>query len=153
MSRFLTTLKTEKIGYDRDGRPLARVLAPLAYESDRFGLIEVPAGFVTNFASVPRLPVIFLVAGDRAHEQAAVHDLEYTLRRRTREEADDLFLEALGAPLAFPDGMDHPVPGWLAKLMYKAVRVGGQSSWDAESLVPQPARIVARINAADLVAP
>lgn len=153
MSRFLTTLKTEKIGYDRDDRPVLRLLGPLVYESERFGVIAVPAGFCTNYASVPRLPVIFLVAGDRAHEQACVHDFEYTLRRRTREEADAIFLEALGSPLAFPDGMDHPVPAWLAKAMYRAVRVAGQSSWDADTLVPQPARIVQQINAADLAAP
>jgi hypothetical protein len=152
MSRFLTTLKTEKIGYDKDDRPVLRLLGPLIYESDRFGLIHVPVGFNTNFASVPRLPVIFLVAGDRAHEQACVHDFEYTVRRRSRDDADAIFLEALGSPLAFPDGMDHPVPSWLAKAMYRAVRLAGQSSWDADSLVPQPARIVQQINAAQLEA-
>jgi hypothetical protein len=145
MSRFLTTLKTEKIGYDGSDRPVLRLLGPLVYESDRFGLIEVPAGFCTNYASVPRLPVIFLVAGDRAHEQACVHDFEYTVRRRTREEADGIFLEALGSPLAFPEGLDHPVPPWLAQAMYRAVRIAGQSSWDADTLVPQPRHVQAQI--------
>lgn len=145
MSRFLTTLKTEKIGYDRDDRPVLRLLGPLIYESERFGLIHVPVGFNTNYASVPRLPVIFLVAGDRAHEQAALHDFEYTVRRRTREEADDLFLEALGSPTALPPELDRRVPPLLARAMYRAVRLAGQSSWDAESLVPQPRHVQERI--------
>ena len=62
MNRFLTPLKVEKVGYDKAGRPCWRLLEDLVYLSDRWGRIVVPKGFITNFASVPRLPVVFLVA-------------------------------------------------------------------------------------------
>jgi hypothetical protein len=153
MNRFLTPLRVQKVGYDKEGRPLWRVLEELVYSSDNFGICEVPTGFITNFASVPRLPVIFLIAGDRAHEQATLHDYEYTVRRRSREDADAIFLEALQAETVIPAEYDKPVPGWMARMMYQAVRIGGQSSWEADSLVPQPQHVRVQINsAADLVA-
>lgn len=158
MNRFLTALDVRKVGYDRSGRPIWELLADLVYESAKYGRIVVPKGFRTNFASVPRLPVIFLVAGDMAHEMATVHDWLYTVhtiadRPITRADADAIFLEALRAGTTIEAPFDKKVPELLAKLMYRAVSLAGQSSWDAETLVPQPQHVQAEITTADLVAP
>lgn len=162
MNRFLTPLKVAKVGYDKAGRPCWRLLEDLVYLSDRWGRIVVPKGFITNFASVPRLPVIFLVAGGKAEEAATLHDYLYTVRQIngraiSREEADHVFLEALAAPTAIAAidwRLDKPVPAWLAKVMFQAVRIGGQSSWEADTLVPQPQHVdVQIVSASELVAP
>jgi hypothetical protein len=158
MNRFLTPLDVRKVGYDRKGRPIWELLADLIYESDKYGLIVVPKGFCTNFASVPRLPVFFLVAGDMAHEMACVHDYLYTVhmiegRAITRADADAIFLEAMGAPTFIKQPYDKKVPELLAKLMYQAVHLAGQSSWDADTLVPQPQHVQDEILAGELVAP
>ena len=148
--RFLTRLAAEKVGYDLEGRALWRLTAPLAYLSPRFGLRVVPAGFVTNYASVPRLPVVFLVAGGMADEMAVLHDHAYTIRDLARESADALFLEAMGAETAIPADYDRPVPAWLARLMYQAVRIGGASSYAGPTLVPQPRHVHEAIQVPEL---
>ena len=147
MSKFLTRIRAEKCGFDASGRQLWELLEPLAYHSDEFGLVVVPEGFRTNYASVPRLPVVFLVAGDRAHEEACVHDYEYTVRRRTREQADRQFLESLQAEKPIERDAENRTPAWLAKAMYQAVRFGGQGAWDADSTVVQPVEIATEIEA------
>jgi hypothetical protein len=71
---------------------------PLIYKSDKFGLIEVPAGFQTDFASVPRLPIIYSMYGDRAHKSAVLHDYGYrtdTPQNLTFSQVNDLFFEAM----------------------------------------------------------
>lgn len=139
--RFLTSLKTEKIGYDADGRALYRLLKPLVYESARFGQIVVPSGFVTNFASVPRLPVVFLVAGGRAEEEATLHDFAYTVRHLARAECDALFLESLAAAKPYAAQRQKPTPAWLARLMWAGVRVGGASAYEGATSIEQPAHV------------
>lgn len=70
----------------------------LIYKSDIVGLIVVPVGFETDFASVPRLPLFFALWGDRAHSEAVLHDFLYRidcLPPATRLEADHVFLEAM----------------------------------------------------------
>ena len=70
---FLSTLQVARLP---DGQ--WRLLAPLRYQSAVLGaLIEVPTGALTDFASVPRLPLAYLLAGDTAHEAAVIHDFLY----------------------------------------------------------------------------
>jgi len=57
--------------------------------------IEVPIGFVMDFASVPR-PLWWFVSPWGKHGYGAVlHDLEYWLRRRPRRVVDKVFLVAM----------------------------------------------------------
>jgi hypothetical protein len=115
---FLSPLDVRK-----EARGRWRLLAPLAYRSALAGhLFEVPEGFVTDFASVPRLPVVYLVAGDTAHEAAVIHDWLYTTHQVGRVVADQVFSEAIQA-----SGQGAA----LASIMYTAVRLGGRASWDA----------------------
>jgi hypothetical protein len=132
-----TRLKVEEAGHDKSGRSVWELLEPLVFESERFGKIVVPPSFRTNYASVPRLPLVFLLAGDRAHKEAVIHDWQYTARELTREQADDLFLEALLLNPLIGNGMAHT--------MHKAVRWFGGFSWEDETNILQPPEIRALI--------
>jgi hypothetical protein len=113
---FLTHLRVEKLD---DGRWMTT--APLVYESARYAnLFTVPAEFVTDMASVPRLPLAYLLAGDTAHAPAVLHDYLYQTQPVGQEAADGLFLEAMA---------DDGVPWWRRRGMWLAVRVGGGWAW------------------------
>ena len=99
-----------------------RLLDTFTYDSEVAGArITVPAGFVTDFASVPRLPFVFLLTGDTAHMAAVIHDFLYTTKLFPRETADAVFYEAMRST---------GVPRWRAWTMWLGVRVGGQAAWD-----------------------
>ncbi|MDF7806215.1 DUF1353 domain-containing protein [Pontiellaceae bacterium B12219] len=83
-------------------------------------MITVPAGFETDFASVPRLFWRIIPPWGRYSAAAVVHDYLYATASVTRYEADRIFLDLmkrLGVPL------------WKRRLMYRAVRLGGWASW------------------------
>ena len=115
MSKFITSLDVELVG---EGR--WRLLSPLIFQSELVGIIAVPAGFVTDFASVPRLPLAYLIAGDTAHAAAVVHDYLYETGTGTKADADRVFLEAMEAI-----GEDR----WRRTLMYWAVRIFGRGNF------------------------
>lgn len=130
MAAFLTPLQVERLDdISADGRGTWKLLGPLVFLSDIAGQIAVPAGFVTDFASVPRLPLAFMLAGDTAHKAAVVHDWLYTTHQVDRATADQVFHEA---------SIAMGVPGWRAWIMKLAVRVGGGGSWDAPGPVQPP---------------
>lgn len=72
----------------------------------------VPAGFSTDFASVPRVVFAYLLTGNTAHRPAVLHDWLIRLGICTREEADDIFLEAMES---------INMPSWRVAMMYQAV--------------------------------
>lgn len=88
----------------------------------RYGrdLLRIPAGFETDFASVPRaLWVIFPPAG--LYSRAAVfHDWLYQFGAMSRADADRAFLVAMTA---------LGVPWWQREAMYYGVRIGGWLAW------------------------
>lgn len=90
--QFLSTFKGEPISPGSDNW---RLLAELAFSSEVLNrLIIVPEGFVTDFASVPRLPLAYLLFGNVAREAAVVHDFLYSTGACSRKLADDVFAEA-----------------------------------------------------------
>lgn len=126
MSGFKGPLDVQILDAARSGRVTARLLQGFAYETGapELGVIEVPAGFVTDFASVPR-PFWNLEPplGD-AGKAAVVHDYLYANRglcgRLSRAQADAIFRRALG---------DSGVAGWKRGLLWAAVRLGGAGGW------------------------
>lgn len=118
MSKFLTDLEVELIDeIENEYRGNWRLTAPLVYQSDIAGKITVPAGFVTDFESCPRLPVVFLLFGEVCHEGAVVHDFLYTHPTITsRATADAVLKEAC---------LVSGVPAWRAYGIWTGVRIGG----------------------------
>ena len=81
----------------------------------------IPAGFVTDGASVPRgLWNLFPPYG-RYSKAALIHDFLYQFGAMTRAQADYVFLEA----------MKELGVGFLARwAMYSGVRAGGWAAWN-----------------------
>lgn len=118
MAEFLTNLITVKVKEPRGmfGRATWRVLAPLVYYSDVLeATVIVPTDFETDFASVPRLPLVYALTGDTGHKSATVHDFLCRKKLVERDVADKVFREALQV---------EGVPGWRRALMYAGVRFG-----------------------------
>jgi len=118
MSKFLTDLDVTLLDDSaNNGRGSWRVDKPLEYASDVAGqTIAVPEMFITDFSSVPRLPVAYLLAGDRAHKASVVHDYLYRTGMLPRDLSDRVFREAACVSGA---------PWWCCVLLYLGVRVGG----------------------------
>jgi hypothetical protein len=116
---FLTELTTTKVKEAGDtGRARWKLLCELAYNSQIHGLIIVPPGYVTDFASVPRLPFAYWLTGDTAHASAVVHDylcsVEYQRCKISWARAAAVFREAM---------KHEKVPAWRRTMMYWAVRM------------------------------
>lgn len=88
---FINGLKVELI--NNEGKKW-KVLQDLEYNYNGIS-ITVPEGFITNFASVPRIPIIFELVGDRGHSAAVVHDYLYSTAILSRKDCDKVLLQAL----------------------------------------------------------
>ena len=93
--------------------------------------IQVRAGFVTDFASIPRIVRIFISKLGRYNKAAVIHDAMYqdnyetlnTCTRHcpfTRKDADLIFLDAM---------KDGGTKKWKATAMYLAVRAFAWLAW------------------------
>jgi hypothetical protein len=95
MSEFLTELKTKLV----DDDTIWELCDPLLYWSEYLQYtIVVPAGFRTDFASVPRVPVAYTLFGDRAHREAVIHDYLFrkdSIPKVSFMDANIVFLEAM----------------------------------------------------------
>jgi hypothetical protein len=84
-------------------------------------LIEVPKHFVTDFATIPRVPVFWWLAKGIMQRPAVVHDWLYTIAEWPRAVCDDVLLEAgrvAGVNIALRGGM------------YAAVRMFGAKAYN-----------------------
>jgi hypothetical protein len=105
---------------EKQGRTLAVVVRPYAYMHPIYGqdvTIEIPQGFVTDFASIPKA-FHFLIHPFGRHAPAAVlHDFLYALgQKKARKLADRLFLNAM---------REAGVPPVRRSIMYRMVRTFG----------------------------
>lgn len=119
MSKFLSHLVIEPADDTDDGQWV--LTEALLYSSDvAHGVITVPKGFKTDFASTPRLPVIYLLAGNVGAKAAVVHDYLYSCGQFPRKMADDIFREASEV---------IGVNWWRRWMMWAGVRIGGSSHY------------------------
>lgn len=82
--------------------------------------INVPAGFMTDFASVPRLLWWIFPRWGRYGNAAVIHDYCYWDQQRSRKEADAIFFEAMGVLSV----------GTISRyLLYWTVRAFGWWAW------------------------
>lgn len=94
MAQFITELDAKQ----KDDDKIWIIDSPLVYESDILGKIEVPEGFLTDFASVPRIPIAYMLFGDRAHCESVLHDYLYRIDSvpiATYSQANNVFYEAM----------------------------------------------------------
>jgi len=97
---------------------------PLIFVSDVTGITyTVPVGFTTDFSSVPRVPFVFVIMGNCAHEAATLHDWLYSEKVESRAKADHILVEA---------SIATGVPNWKAWAMYLAVRAFGSSRYGSK---------------------
>ena len=78
------------------GDGICEPAAPLAYWSPLVGRIQVPAGFQTDFASVPRLPIAYWLYGARAHREG-VNQRSVFLSARCLDDRDGVFVLVVAA--------------------------------------------------------
>jgi hypothetical protein len=117
MSAFLDTLALTD---DDDGVHML-LMMPLRYQSDRLKReLLVPAGFQTDFASVPRALWNVLPPHGRYDRAAVLHDFFYQTGGLDRGEADGVLLEAMN--------VCH-VARWQRWTIYAGVRAGGWATW------------------------
>jgi hypothetical protein len=124
IGEFLTKLRDERVSAGGRERVL---VAPLAYFSPMLNdILIVPAGFVTDYASVPRAPLTYWLFGGVGDEAAVIHDYLYSIGTHPRSMADEVYAEALIA---------CGVPAWRRGPMWAAVRVFGAERYTLQQSV------------------
>lgn len=105
-------------GQVREGRQCVRLLAPFTIKG-----VTVPAGFITDFASVPWFADGLFPSFGPYVPAAIPHDYLYDRGGKlpdgktfTRAQADKLFLDVMA---------DLNIPWWKRSIMYRAVRLAG----------------------------
>lgn len=89
--------------------------------------IRVPKGFVTDYASIPKLLRIVVLPYGKHSGASVVHDWLYSFQcnlNLTRKEADKIFLEIL---------KEEKINFFLRIFMYFAVRMFGRSRFRGRS--------------------
>jgi len=110
MNKFLDPLEVRLLP---DGRR-RKLLIPLRYMGDE--LITVPEGFITDYASVPRIFWNIIPPSGRYARAAVLHDYLYKELIYDRLKCDQILLEAMKALNVAP---------WKRQVMFLAVRAGG----------------------------
>lgn len=111
------------------GAQLYVLREPFACVSEQFGTIIIPAGFMSDFASIPRAALWYL--DDDSPEilfGSLVHDYLYSLkgalpeRSVTRQQADDLLRDSM---------LSCGASRLQAAVVCTAVRTFGKSYWNS----------------------
>lgn len=124
--------------FQADGNIFA-YLEPMPYKIIRTNqIVPIPAGFVTDFASVPLAAQSVLPQLGPHSMPAVLHDFLYWDQSCTREQADLLFYEAM---------TEYGVSSWRRSIAYWAVHWRGAAAWNgnaAERKAGQPKIIPAK---------
>jgi hypothetical protein len=143
---YLVLLERRDAPSVRSGRSLWALQRALVYDAGprRAGRITVPAGFVTDLASIPRPVWSFYPPDGPWVKGAVVHDfLYYTQgsgewygrkgverdRPYSRAESDQIFWEAM---------TDRGIGLWARIVIWSAVRLGGWIGWARKHTKPRP---------------
>lgn len=118
VSQFTTPLILED---DDDGLPMT-LYGPVVYASALLQrVIDVPKGFVTDLASIPKILWNVLPPFGKYDRPAVVHDFLYRFNGVTRAQADAVLLEAMRVKM---------VPWFQRWVIYTGVRFGGWKPWN-----------------------
>ena len=98
------------------------LLEPLRYQlGNTKYIITVPAGFITDHASVPRCFCAILPVHGRYDSAAIVHDFLYWDQTCTREQSDAILRAAM---------IESRVNPLSVEAIFQVVHIGGQKAWD-----------------------
>lgn len=133
MGKFETPLRVEKIS-----ERCWKLTDPFIYRSNNIGLIVVDAGFETNFASVPRLPLMYLAFGGVGDEAATLHDWLYRKEHTAYTGSDkkidrataDKVLRGVIVECLKNDGSSSVIAHAISWAMWAGVRIGGATHWE-----------------------
>lgn len=105
--------------------PVYFLIKPIAWKPNQdqassFQEVHVPIGFVTDFASIPRIFWSLLRPDGVYTYPAILHDYLYWTQTRARSVCDQIFRFAM---------QDFDIDSGTATLIYNAVRAGGVSAW------------------------
>lgn len=117
MNKFLDPLVMQ------EGKPgeWGMVLRMRYRDEERDLVITVPAGFITDLASIPRPAKAIFDPNGRTRKPAVLHDWLYRAKPFSRSEADLIFLEAMKAEKV----------GWFERwVFWVGVRIGGWVAWN-----------------------
>lgn len=116
------------LNVSRFREPIYFLTAPISWTpnpgQERYKAVNVPRGFVTDFASIPRAFWSALRPDGEYAYAAVVHDYLYWTQTRSRDEADDIFKMAME---------DFDVGTGTVGTIYNAVRVGGKVAWNGNA--------------------
>ena len=145
MGTFLTPLKVEEVS--RGGlfkRARYRLTDPLIYRSNTVGLIIVDECEITDLDSTPRIPIFYMLLGDRGKAAAVLHDHLYTIPHCRisetgllvdRATADKVLRGAtyeclrIYEPETVADNLINIACLGIAWAIWVGVRIGGWSHW------------------------
>jgi len=128
---FLNCLNQREVG-EAGGRVVYCLNNPLWYEDGQYR-IEVKRGFFHDQSSVPRVPFIFFLYGDRAHRGGVLHDYLYRRGARVYDKIAGKWIE--DPSRQFSDMIfkrANKASGYSKTVyigMWAGVRIGGGSSY------------------------
>lgn len=126
MSEFTTALVVSPLSDGKSWVILQEFKYHVGAESSN-DIIAVSKGFVTDFASVPRLFWLVIPKWGKYGNAAVIHDWLYWEQsdKRDRKSADLIFLEAM---------VVLKVSRWKRKVIYDAVRLFGWIAWNRNQI-------------------
>ncbi|MBR0820320.1 DUF1353 domain-containing protein [Bradyrhizobium liaoningense] len=108
--------------------PMWALLKPIAWYPEAgtssIARVDVPTGFVTDFASIPRAFYSLLRPDGDYTYPAILHDYLYWTQNRPREECDEVIRLSM---------IDFKIDKVTVTAIYQAVRRFGQSAWDGNA--------------------
>lgn len=145
MGKFLTPLKVEEVSHGGlFKRAQYRLTAPLIYQSNTVGVIIVNECEVTDFDSTPRIPIFYLLLGDRGKAAAVLHDHLYSFLHELikgtglivdRATADKVLRGAtyeclrIDNPESLSDSLINIACLGIVWMIWAGVRLGGWTHW------------------------
>lgn len=148
MGQFITELRAKLIRGSDDGEGAKWELEhPLVYQSDTLGMVVVPAGFITNFVSMRRIPLLYSLFANLAQEPATLHDFLYSQygtlvngKKYTRADADECFrgcvYQSIAGDVVYDDPSSWPaikirvIAIAKAWAMWTGLRLFGGNHWE-----------------------
>lgn len=100
---------------------------------DVLGRIDVPAGTITDFGSIPKIVQSLISPTNRYRKPFVIHDTNYTNQVFTQKQSDDCLLRQMQER----DQLHNKIAKWYQKkfglermTIYLALRAGGWVAWN-----------------------